>query len=314
MKTKLKKTTRVLLPILLAIFSLSAFSQNTQEVNVKEVEGSMEIKIINKNNGTITIIDTIVQDIENFDMESFEKAYNINLGISGNDVLTITGDDVMEGKSVKQMQYKIITTDNTEKGKGKTIVSFMTEGDEDIKINKQEEMVWIQSDQVSDSTIVKTIRLKKSNGEDIDESVFIIGSENKGGETLNSIEISKTDGEIFITSNIIIVDIATDHKNIPDAVLKDLNKAEANSLELKDLEFYPNPAEEFLNITFSAKDNEPVMIELFDLNGKKVLSEQQTAPNGKFEHKINISNLDPGLYFLNIIQGNCYTCKKIILK
>lgn len=77
----------------------------------------------------------------------------------------------------------------------------------------------------------------------------------------------------------------------------ELNTTSVNSLELKWAEIYPNPASEHINIHFTGIDNQ-VKFELFDLQGRKVISE-----NVLNEGKLDVQRLIKGVYFYNIITN-----------
>ncbi len=61
------------------------------------------------------------------------------------------------------------------------------------------------------------------------------------------------------------------------------------------LKMYPNPASEILNVVFNQNGNNEVVIT--DLLGKKVQSLQM---NGQSKLEVNVSQLRPGVYFLQI--------------
>jgi len=74
-----------------------------------------------------------------------------------------------------------------------------------------------------------------------------------------------------------------------------------------DISIYPNPVSDgFLNII--NKSNKPLNISIFDMNGRKVMSEKITFDS------INISNLSTGIYSLLISNGEKSTIKKIVIK
>ncbi len=66
---------------------------------------------------------------------------------------------------------------------------------------------------------------------------------------------------------------------------------------------YPNPCSDFLNIEISEKIKTTIMINLFDISGKLVLSEIENGID-KNSYLINISKLNKGLYILKITDGN----------
>ena len=80
-----------------------------------------------------------------------------------------------------------------------------------------------------------------------------------------------------------------------------------------DVQIYPNPADEFINIKLgnNAQTNKP--IEIFDALGKQVLSiDASMIQNGLITKNINA--LQSGLYFVKVHIDNTIVTKKMIVK
>ncbi|MDR2913833.1 MAG: T9SS type A sorting domain-containing protein, partial [Tannerella sp.] len=78
---------------------------------------------------------------------------------------------------------------------------------------------------------------------------------------------------------------------------------------------FPNPANDFVNITISLEKKESVKITLYDLSGK--LLQQHSCPNpekDEFHKTININNLNSGIYIIKAIVGNKIISEKVIKK
>ncbi len=83
-----------------------------------------------------------------------------------------------------------------------------------------------------------------------------------------------------------------------------INKASVNA--------FPNPASNYLNIQYSLIEDADVTIEVHDVLGSKVLNQQLGARSNQVQnHKINISDLKQGLYFVTINAGESRVTKKI---
>jgi hypothetical protein len=70
---------------------------------------------------------------------------------------------------------------------------------------------------------------------------------------------------------------------------------------------YPNPTVAILNITGLAEGKEPATVRIFDLLGKVVLTETLNVNN-----KVDLSRLNKGTYFLEIINGKSRIGKNIM--
>ena len=72
------------------------------------------------------------------------------------------------------------------------------------------------------------------------------------------------------------------------------------SVEIK---IYPNPCSYTLNIELKEISNEPVSIEMYNLNGKQLSKSYIDQPNSKTINQ-NVSNLVSGTYIIRILNKN----------
>ena len=77
-----------------------------------------------------------------------------------------------------------------------------------------------------------------------------------------------------------------------------------NEFSLNDLNIYPNPSSDIINISSNFDD---LSFIIYDLLGKKVYQ-------GKTTNTINISSLNDGVYFIEFSTENKKTLRKIIKK
>ncbi len=80
------------------------------------------------------------------------------------------------------------------------------------------------------------------------------------------------------------------------------------------LKMYPNPAESSLTISYNSSSSEPLLINVYDNSGKTVYTEKVDEPGTEVSKTISLSAFGPGIYFVNIVQGNQNETKKIIVK
>jgi len=81
----------------------------------------------------------------------------------------------------------------------------------------------------------------------------------------------------------------------------------ASNFDKTEITVYPNPASTFIN--FRLNDNSPAQIEIFNLQGTKVISERLSG-----EKQLSVSHLNKGVYIYNIIQNNKFYKGKMIVK
>jgi hypothetical protein len=60
--------------------------------------------------------------------------------------------------------------------------------------------------------------------------------------------------------------------------------------------------------------NEDVLIRVIDLSGKIVLIENFSIPGDKLDHRIDLSSLTKGIYFVRIETNNGVKTEKMILQ
>ena len=83
---------------------------------------------------------------------------------------------------------------------------------------------------------------------------------------------------------------------------------------LKGLTIHPNPASDVTEIVYNLDEKALLNIELYDVTGSKiktVLNEYQNR--GVQSVKMDVSNLDPGIYLLNLKAGDQSVVKKVMV-
>lgn len=80
-------------------------------------------------------------------------------------------------------------------------------------------------------------------------------------------------------------------------VKSEIPKLHRGSLELQtDIELYPNPTNQFLNINLENSNLKDVQFEMYNIIGNKL--DIRPEPVSKNNFKINVKNLHAGYYFL----------------
>jgi len=80
-----------------------------------------------------------------------------------------------------------------------------------------------------------------------------------------------------------------------------------------DINIYPNPATNFINVDFSNRNEGQMEIRMYNLWGELVFAEILNTPTIQGEFKINRGNLNSGIYFLKISGSNWSEIKKVVL-
>jgi hypothetical protein len=80
------------------------------------------------------------------------------------------------------------------------------------------------------------------------------------------------------------------------------------------LSIYPNPTTDKLNLSFTSKNAKRISIRLLNLLGSEVFTDDIKIFSGNYTTRINLSNNEKGIYFLEITTNLGVSSKKIILQ
>ncbi len=86
-----------------------------------------------------------------------------------------------------------------------------------------------------------------------------------------------------------------------------------NTLEFDDLELFPNPTDTKFTLNFSLAEQRPVKINISDMNGTIIISENIDNFNGSFSKIFDLSDAPQGIYLINISQRDKTFTEKLYL-
>ena len=82
--------------------------------------------------------------------------------------------------------------------------------------------------------------------------------------------------------------------------------------DLTDFYVYPNPFEDYTNVSFTLTENENVELIIYNVVGEVVFTLQHEEMNaGVHNIKVNADDFTPGIYFVNLKIGDIFYTKKI---
>ena len=84
--------------------------------------------------------------------------------------------------------------------------------------------------------------------------------------------------------------------------------------ELSNFMVWPNPAKEMVNYQFASQSNQTCLVQLIDLQGRVVYSQNVLGGTASVQGAINCSRYSKGVYFLCLNQGNQKIYKKVLLQ
>ncbi len=80
------------------------------------------------------------------------------------------------------------------------------------------------------------------------------------------------------------------------------------------LNIYPNPSSGLFEINFSTNSVTNCLIHIYNTEGKEVYQQEWKQPNLNSNHKLDLSNLTNGVYYVSINQGDTIIKSKIVIK
>lgn len=101
--------------------------------------------------------------------------------------------------------------------------------------------------------------------------------------------------------------------SISSSGYKSLETESANTDEIPELTFYPNPASTLLNINFTSPASETIHLRITDLSGKTLKEYQLSAVKGLNTFSIKLDEFCTGLYYMGLTTGSQNYYRKIII-
>lgn len=81
---------------------------------------------------------------------------------------------------------------------------------------------------------------------------------------------------------------------------------------IQDVNIYPNPANDYLFINFEVKENNPVQLTVFGITGQALIHEKINTNCGTNSTKLDVTNLETGIYFLKMQNTEYFKTLKFI--
>ncbi|HKJ79782.1 MAG TPA: T9SS type A sorting domain-containing protein, partial [Prolixibacteraceae bacterium] len=77
---------------------------------------------------------------------------------------------------------------------------------------------------------------------------------------------------------------------------------------------YPNPATDGANLVINSAVSGDLQISIHNLTGSIVKQIVSNKPAGPYTERFSINELSPGVYFVEVIQGNQRALKRLVKK
>ncbi|MFO7669464.1 MAG: fasciclin domain-containing protein, partial [Bacteroidales bacterium] len=130
------------------------------------------------------------------------------------------------------------------------------------------------------------------------------------------ITVKITNGNVYINEAMVTVaDLEADNGvvHVIDAVLLPVTTGIQDKIvEVEGVSVYPNPANEYVNVSYKILNESNVTLEMYDMTGKQVGYENQGYTyEGEYTTEFPVNTLQSGMYLLIINTGNSQIANKV---
>lgn len=80
------------------------------------------------------------------------------------------------------------------------------------------------------------------------------------------------------------------------------------------VDVFPNPSKDLVNLKFNTSEAQKIKIEISDISGKLVYSENIETLKGESNHQLNVSTLEKGTFLIRIIGEKNSETRKLIIE
>jgi hypothetical protein len=146
-------------------------------------------------------------------------------------------------------------------------------------------------------------------------------------DTRRIVYFKPSPGKNYKSADTVLQYNVTVHKgmkpSVPDITnndqLNDIGTGSGNTggdigtLDITDLNIYPNPSNGQFKVTFTLPDNAPVGLKITDMEGKTIWKDASTNFSGRYDNNIDLSTQPKAVYILEIMQNNKTMLKKLVM-
>ncbi len=135
--------------------------------------------------------------------------------------------------------------------------------------------------------------------------------------TLEGTDVTVTisEGNVFINdAQVIVADIEADNGvvHVIDAVLTPSTNIQERMIDEAGVSIYPNPAREFVNVSYEVIQPSEIKLEMYDMLGKQVrIMDQGYAYEGNYSVEFPVADIEAGMYILIINTGKSQIANKV---
>ncbi|MGB4743585.1 MAG: T9SS type A sorting domain-containing protein [Flavobacteriaceae bacterium] len=125
-------------------------------------------------------------------------------------------------------------------------------------------------------------------------------------ETVYTVDIPADASNTYNSALMYVVTRDVEVSMLETKITQNASTASVDDLTANSVKMYPNPAKGVVNFTSAL--NADLDVAVYDLLGKEVLRANAV------QSQLNISSLNPGMYFVNMTQGTTVSTKKLVVR
>ena len=157
----------------------------------------------------------------------------------------------------------------------------------------------------------QVIRLAEPNRTLVNEEAFAIGIIQNVNNGILFMSIAKTYPAPGVASQDLFTILKRAVEYMFEAYPTNLDEVTKNR---NNLSFYPNPAQDYLNVMFPSKAGKLAEISLVNLTGQKVAISSFKTITGVNNVSVNLNGMARGIYFVQLELDNEVTVEKVMIK
>lgn len=86
------------------------------------------------------------------------------------------------------------------------------------------------------------------------------------------------------------------------------------SLDLKDISFYPNPSDGKFDVELDSRSNDPVQIIIVDKDGNEVYNRVGKPSDGRYDFSVDLTHEGKGIYIMKLVQNDKALTKRVVIE
>ncbi len=231
--------------------------------------------------------------------------------VSGTSAATITGTNPAYSRSASTGNMSSVLYYFGIGGSGSTLPIELllfnaVEKNEDVCIN------WVTTSEIN-SNYFEIQRCKNELCSNADADWNVVGKINAAGNSNTQINYALNDEKPFKKYAVTKLFYRLKAVDVDGSFsFSDIKEVNLNNTHLEDftIAFYPNPAQNILNILVNSNLSKQIDFILFDINGKQILNHSKTFSAGVQTSQLDVEHLAAGAYLLYVNNAQQQTISK----